>query len=63
VVKNAGNVRNARIIDTMGRSIKTASNSNNDVLNINAQGIAAGVYILQLTTSNSQITSQRLIIQ
>ena len=63
VVKNAANVRNARIIDTTGRCIKTASNSNNDVLNINAQGIAAGVYILQLTTSSSQTISQRLIIQ
>lgn len=63
VVKNAGSVRFARILDATGRSIKIAFNSNNDVMNINAQGIAAGVYILQLTASNSQITSQRLIIQ
>ena len=63
VVKNAGSVKIAKIIDASGRSINVTSNSNNDVLNINAQGIASGVYILQLTTSNSQIISQRLIIQ
>jgi len=64
IVKNAGNVSSARIIDATGRSIKIASNSNNDVLNIDAQGIAAGVYILQLTASDSQIiTSKRLIIR
>jgi len=63
VVKNAGNVKSARIIDATGRSIKIASNNNNDVLNIDAQGIASGVYLLQLTASDSQITSQRLIIR
>jgi len=63
VVKNAGDIKSAKIIDTTGRIIKTTSNNNNDVININAQGITSGVYILQLTASNSQITSQRLIIQ
>ncbi len=61
VVKNAENVKFAKLVDTTGRTISISSNSN-DVLNISTQGIAPGVYILQLATSNSQITAQRLII-
>jgi len=62
VVTNAGAVKSVRLLDTIGRSLNNSKNSR-DVLNISTQGMAPGVYILQLTTSEKQIISQRFIIQ
>jgi hypothetical protein len=62
VVKNAEQVTYVKLLDTTGRIIKTSTNSNN-TLNIGTQNISPGVYILQLTTSDKKIISQRLIIQ
>lgn len=62
VLKNAGKVTNARLLDLTGRSIKVLTNRN-DIINISTQDIAAGVYVLQLTTLDRKITARRLIIQ
>jgi len=62
VVNNAANIKSAILFDATGRSLKTSTN-NSSTLTISTQGIASGVYILQLTTANGNVNAQRLIIQ
>jgi hypothetical protein len=62
VVKQAENVVSARLVDVTGRTLVSTLNTG-DLLQINTSGVATGIYILQLTTSDGQVSSQRILVQ
>lgn len=62
IVKNSELLASTKLIDIIGRTIKTLSNTGNN-LTIDTNGILSGIYIVQMSSLNGNTTSQRLLIK
>lgn len=61
ILKNAENVASVKIFDMTGRLVKAVTEKE-DVSNINAQSINAGIFIVQTQTVNGQTASYKVAI-
>jgi hypothetical protein len=61
IVKEASEVTYARLVDISGRAVAETANSS-DMLTLKAGGVAPGVYILKLTTTDGSVTAQKLLV-
>ena len=62
IVNCAEQVTSVILQDLTGKTVKPTINIGS-MLNINTQGIVSGIYLLKMTCSNGNVTTQRLLIK